>query len=161
MSVILPKYTILEPRYILFIVSPRANNSFPSHSQLSLPIPRLTLLHGRRTYAALRSTTHQPPLSLCRDGTEGTYLGSRNLLLRTFSYSSASDHYTPFHHLNASGYRELCSKDRRINELEGRIEEDRMTYEINRSLLTGFFPFPFGVSTHICFPNEIASEASD
>jgi hypothetical protein len=47
-------------------------------------------------------------------------------------------------------------------EIKGReIEEDRMTYEINRSLLTGFFPFPFGVSTHIYHPNEIPSEASD
>lgn len=45
---------------------------------------------------------------------------------------------------------------------EGRDEEREeveKTYEINRSLLTGFFPFPFGVSTHICFPNDIANEA--
>jgi hypothetical protein len=51
-----------------------------------------------------------------------------------------------------------------MNSREGKgreIEEDRMTYEINRSLLTGFFPFPFGVSTHICRLNEVASEASD
>ena len=34
---------------------------------------------------------------------------------------------------------------------------DRRTYEINRSLLTGFFPFPFGVSTHICHPHEICA----
>jgi hypothetical protein len=47
-------------------------------------------------------------------------------------------------------------------EIKGReIEEDRMTYEMNRSLLTGFFPFPFGVSTHICRLNEIMGRASD
>lgn len=30
------------------------------------------------------------------------------------------------------------------------VETEKAAHEMNRSLLTGFLPFPFGVSTHIC-----------